>query len=470
MNRLRLATLIQSSLAKVIPLTLHDRMKRTVSILLIGYLVRIIVMPLFGSVDAATTIWVSTVLADQGKLALSQDPPPIFYLHAFFLNLFRPFYPQNILDLERSNLGFTPPGLFLGILLSEPGIAVVLTLLKIPYLIADFGTAMVLARFPKTTDQAISVLKLWVFNPVVIYVSYFIGQFDIVPVFFVVLAFYWLRQNRRMGATVALGVSMAFKFFAVFLLPFFLVMFLKHSQGRRESMRMVATVVAAIVAPFLLWLTIYAFQTAYYESANLALSGGIVNGFFGTVIYNLGRPTNPLAQGLLKFIDYSVKFPIVPFFPDTIIVVPAVLATALLALAHRPKIDFQRFWNFTLAVFLLFYAFSLFHAQWFLWIQPFLVVAVVYNRSRFLPSVILLTATFFVYIWYWDPLLTTALLVPTLPTAYHWSGPLQWLDSIGLSGASLVSLARSAFSGFCLYTAYLAFRQEETSEPTSKAC
>ena len=456
-------------LTTVMPPTLHGRMGTALRILMIGYLIRVFAMPLFGSVDAATTIWVSTVLADQGKLILSNDPPPIFYIHALLLTLFRPFYPPNILDIVRSNSGFTPPALFLGIMLAEPGIAGVLFVLKIPYLVADFATAMLLARFPKTPDGAISLLKAWVFNPVVIYVSYFIGQFDIVPVFFMVLAFYWLRENRRTPAILSLAVSMTFKLFAVALIPFFLITFLKDSRGWKERVQTIAIAAFGSVAPLVVWLVISAFQTTYYESANLALSGGIVNGFFGTVLYNRGQQANPLAQGLVTFIDYSAKFSLVPFFPDTILVVPFVFAAALLALVHHGKISFWRFWNLIFAVLLLFYAFSLFHVQWFLWVQPFLLFAVVQNRSRYLPPAILLTAGFLFYIWYWDDLLTSALLVPTLPAAYHWMGPLTLLHSLGLPGTSLVTLARSAFSGFCVYTAYLALRPNGTSVPPSNA-
>jgi hypothetical protein len=115
-------------------------------------------------------------------------------------------------------------------------------------------------------------------------------------------------------------------------------------------------------------------------------------------------------------------------------------------------------WTATTLMFLGIYAFSLFHAQWFLWVQPFLIVFVVLDKKRLLLPYVLLMVTFFLYTLYWDTALTTLPLIPAIPAAAQWPGPLALMTQAGLPATLLVNVARSIFSGLALFFAFIAFR------------
>ena len=70
-----------------------------------------------------------------------------------------------------------------------------LMLLKIPYLFFDIPIAFMLM---KMFDQKwkLLVFVLWIFNPVDLYATYMMGQFDIIPTFFVILALYLVMKNQ----------------------------------------------------------------------------------------------------------------------------------------------------------------------------------------------------------------------------------------------------------------------------------
>ena len=170
---------------RFLPETVKDQSRRIGKLLLLGFALRVVLLPIFGSTDATTTAWIGTVLMARGQLILSNDPPPIFYLHALIFEVFRPIYPAAIFNRFVSPVAFTPGVLFPRSILSEPGIGILLTLVKLPYLAFDLASAVLLLWLVREPKPAVRALKMWLFNPIVLYVTYFFGQFDIVAVFFV---------------------------------------------------------------------------------------------------------------------------------------------------------------------------------------------------------------------------------------------------------------------------------------------
>jgi hypothetical protein len=429
-------------------------------ILLLGFALRIVLLPLFGGEDAVTTAWISTVLMAKGQLVLSNDPAPIFYLHALIFNLFRPIYPTEIFNRFVSPVGFTPPEFLQISILREPGIGVLLAVLKLPYLLFDFATAMLLLWLIRNPQTAVRAFTIWLFNPVVLYVTYVFGQFDIVAVFFVVLAFYYEQQARRNATLLALSVAIFFKTFAIVAVPFFLFLYLEKESGLYERAKEFFRATVASVAPFALQFLLAAPQGAFYESANYALSGDHLNGFFGTAIYNRGKPGVPLVQGILTFINYSARLPTFPPFPDVIYLLPMAYLILLLGWLFLKGKNTDKLWNAMVVVFLLVYALSLFHPQWFLWVQPFLIALVAREGKRFSSLYAGVVVLFFVYIWWWDALLTTFLIIPSVPAAANWPGPMTFMNNIGLPAELVINLARSAFSAICLTMSFLILRRD----------
>jgi hypothetical protein len=429
-------------------------------ILLLGFVLRIVFLPLFGGEDAVTTAWISTMLMAKGQLVLSNDPAPIFYLHALIFSVFRPIYPTGIFNRFVSPVGFTPPEFLQISILREPGIGVLLALLKLPYLLFDLMTAILLLWLIRNPQTAVRAFKIWLFNPVVLYVTYVFGQFDIVAVFFMVLAFYYQQQSRRNATLLALAIAIFFKTFAIVAVPFFLFLFLEKKTGLYERAREFFKTTVASVTPFALQFLLAVPQRAFYESANYALSGDHLNGFFGNSIFNRGKPGLPLAQGILTFIGYSARLPTFSPLPDVIYLLPMAYLILLLGWLFLKGKSTEKLWNAIVVVFLLVYAFSLFHPQWFLWVQPFLIALVAREGKRFSYLYAGVVALFFVYIWWWDALLTAFLIIPSVPAAAGWPGPMTLINNLGLPAELVINLGRSALSALCLMMSFLILRKD----------
>jgi len=67
-----------------------------------------------------------------------------------------------------------------------PNLFYFMLILKLPYIIFDLGIGFLLYKI-----YGKKILNLWLFNPLSIYLIYVLANFDIVPVFFTILSFYF---------------------------------------------------------------------------------------------------------------------------------------------------------------------------------------------------------------------------------------------------------------------------------------
>ncbi|MCI4351262.1 MAG: hypothetical protein L3K15_07105 [Thermoplasmata archaeon] len=444
---------------RMLPAALRVQAHRVWLWLLVGFAIRIVLLPLFSSSDLLTTAWVSTVLVQNHQLIGSNDPPPIFYLSGGFELLFSPLISPDLTSLFTAGASYTPSLTLQNLATGAPGINVAVAIFKLPYLIADFAVVLVLPRFFSTDRPAFRAMILWWFNPVSIFISYVVGQYDVIAVAFLVVAFYGVVRDRRNLTLVALGLATFFQVFSLLALPFILIYWVRAAPARREKVRRatfaVISQVVALGAVFLL----ARLQSAYYESANLALSGNDVNGFFGTVVYNRDMVAQPLVGGIITFLGYSARFPISDALPDAILIVVLLYALLLFLAQRAPRSSPDQVWLFTLGAFLIFYAFSGFLVQWVLWAQPFLIFVMVNDFRKLVFPYTVLILGFFVYTWYFGAALTVNLLQITVPAAASWHDPLRAMNGAGLPGVLVINIARSLFSAACLWFAYTALRR-----------
>ena len=103
-----------------------------------------------------------------------------------------------------------------------------LFLMKLPYLFFDLGLLWLLMKFTRTPGAtfctkpcATRATWWWALNPLLIYVCYIFGQFDIIPAFLIALAAYLAFKKKNIPAMVSLGIGAALKSFPIFLIfPF----------------------------------------------------------------------------------------------------------------------------------------------------------------------------------------------------------------------------------------------------------
>jgi len=100
-------------------------------------------------------------------------------------------------------------------------------------------------------------LVIWLYwlSPIVLYVNYWHGQIDVVPILLLTTSLVALRKQKYKLAGAILGAAFATKLSMVLALPFILIYMARNNRLKRFSNRFVATMVIATVlfqGPFLL--------------------------------------------------------------------------------------------------------------------------------------------------------------------------------------------------------------------------
>ena len=139
--------LIRRTLSKIFFIIPENQRSNAFSIglwLFVGILIRMVLMPIFASGDSMTTVWISFNLMQRNQFILSNDPPTVFFLLGGLYFLMKPFFPSAFLAFYTSNTAFTPSSSLQLFAEVQPGIATTLFLSKIPYLIFDIASALLI--------------------------------------------------------------------------------------------------------------------------------------------------------------------------------------------------------------------------------------------------------------------------------------------------------------------------------------
>ena len=425
-------------------------------------------MPLFASVDLISLTRVDFTLLNRGQLILSDDPPLLFYtLSAFYLFL-KPFFPANLINLMTSSTFSITPSAPLSFYAFNPNVSTLVFLFKVPYLTFDIVTAIAMLWLQRDSSHALFSFKLWMLNPVSIYVSYMMGQFDVIMLGALMTGLVFVKFNKQSHAALMLGLAGALKVLGFVIFIPLLIMWTRGTKSTPVARcKRFLWLGFMAVLPYALTILVTSFIPKYYEPANLAVPAGSnnINGFFGTVFYNRGTVANPLLAGLFTLIfDYSVSAKTYSSFIDVIYYVPILYCALVIAFAYLKSWNFDRIMKAFVIFLLLYYSFALFHPQWFLWAQPFLIILVASDTRRYLKPYLALILLYFIYVWYWGAALTTNLLFPIIPQSAFWPAPIDALNTIGLDGVKVVNLFRAFLTTVCLFTALLIVRSELTFE------
>lgn len=298
-----------------------------------------------------------------------------------------------------------------------------LILLKIPYLPFDLAIAYLLYKLFPNKREKILALTLWIFNPWVLYSTYMMGQFDIIPTAFVVLALYMLNKkadlNKRVFmAAFLLGIGASFKLYPLlFLLP--LVFILPTWSKRIQAFFLGISVYAVTILPFL--------SSQGYRTSALA-----VNQMFKSLYAQI--PVSG-GEGIILFLAFTgfVYF---------------------IYLYHTGKAE--QLWQRFFIVLLLFFVFTHYHPQWFLWLTPFLIIELIYTNFKHYLLLLIVAASFIGAVLLFEQSLSIGLFVPLNLNLYN--GPTLWkLLNIQIDVNFSRSLFQSLFVGAAGYLIYRYF-------------
>ncbi len=318
--------------------------------------------------------------------------PPVAYLtHAVFNALLFPLYPKNEFFLLLDNIG---------LLRDQPNFALLMVFLKLPYLLADLACLSLLYSLLKKEHRKTGVL-FWLFNPVTLYTSYLMSQFDIFIALFILLSLKFAYQKIPIPASISLGIAGSFKPFVLALAPF-----LPGNQVKNTFVALLTYVIT--ILPYLgsvgfRQYALFASQADKLLYAKIMISGSQYLPLFivGLLILFWWRFFNPRS--------FSVS-------------------------------------GWMVMPLLLFFSLSHFHPQWFTWAIPLLTLIFAQNNNSRLPIMMLLLC-YILLILSFDNSLHIGLFTNTvLPHPYLYLK--QFIDP-----DLFISIIRGVFAGTCTYLA-----------------
>lgn len=100
--------------------------------------------------------------------------------------------------------------------------------LRLPLLVADIGILYILLKLLNTKEKEV-LLYYWC-SPIIFYISYFHGQLDAIPIFFLLAAVYLLLTEKHFLSALVLGLSLSAKANIFLTLPFIFLYLLRNNH------------------------------------------------------------------------------------------------------------------------------------------------------------------------------------------------------------------------------------------------
>ena len=311
------------------------------TVILIGLLIRLVMIPFSLHIDLR---FIGDIVGmNQHAYLFTFDPnspllvaplyPPLAYytiaLFQFLSNAFSPPIPLDIFSTQAAIDWLTNPFVFRQ-----------LFFLKIWYLLFDLGAAYLLWRMLRDDQKkARIVLLFWLLNPIIIYNAYLHGQFDVVPVFFVVLALYLAKQEHPAWAAFFIGIAACFKIYPLlFLIP--AVLILSRAWRERVKLLLLGTV------PYLVFLLPRLDEYLHTTSG------------FGDWFFKVGYDIGFGGQVYIFFALYAVL---------------------IWYVEYKRVQGFEALWRVCFITLLIYYPFSYFDLHYYAWLMPFAALYLVEN-------------------------------------------------------------------------------------------
>lgn len=297
---------------------------------------------------------------------------------------------------------------------SNPAIFLYSLYVKLPFIFFDLALGLLLMKFFKHEREKLLVFTGWMFYPITLWATSAIGQVDIIPTFFLVLAFLFYKQHKNMIASFSLGVSIALKSFPVLFLP--IIFF--YLTGWRERL----TGLILILVP--LALTVLPYLPSHNFRQNALLAPQLSKMLYANVSISGG---------------------------ENILIVPTILIVIYLFFLKQKR-SANELGRYFLAILLITLSFTHFHLQWFLWLSPFLFIfyKIFFQRNIYATSGLFIAWVGMLFLFQGS--LQVQLFSPALPDLMSQKGLAEALPIAEVN--YLRTLTATLFAGCSLYLSY----------------
>jgi len=232
--------------------------------------------------------------------------------------------------------------------------------IRIPLLLADVLILLILGRLLKSKE--IKLLQYYWLSPVLIYITYIHGQFDVVPIMFLLASSYLLFKKKNIASAIVLGLGIAAKTNLILVIPFYALYIWKNKNEKKLSKLAVPSIVTVLV--------VFVMNLPYLDS------GAFLKMVYGnseqSKVWNAGFP-------MIGGLNYYV--------------IPAVYLILLATASRFKRISKDLFLIFIGFSFSLLLIFIPPQPGWYYWILPFFVYfAIRENKFSFAPILVLQVA------------------------------------------------------------------------------
>lgn len=208
-----------------------DDTRRLVRLILIGALLRVVLMPFFSHIDFFSEArriyyWIENHIFFD-NIARNTT----LLIESMFLRVFSPFLPdakQMLYFADIAHATSSPEDYFEFV--SFATTFRTFFVLKIPYLVCDLLTTVVLYRLFENKTQALRCCKVWLFNPITIFSVYIFGRFESIPLLFLALSLLFVQKDKIVMAAVCFGLCLNARETMNLYLPIFIFAVLLYNQ------------------------------------------------------------------------------------------------------------------------------------------------------------------------------------------------------------------------------------------------
>jgi hypothetical protein len=399
-------------------------LKRLYKYFLWGLLVRLIFLPFFFQRDllstyqrAAETISTGNIGLDNLQFLTNMIHTSYLFITKFMFSAINEIFPVLLeKDTWISWLTFN----------NSYNVFTLLALFKMLYLLFDIACMFLVMRlsFDDEPENKLKVFKLWIFNPVLIYVVYIFSRHDIIAVFITIVALLLAKKDRKYWAILALAFAIALRFFPVMILPLFIFYL---ARTKKDYIIFFVLGVSAMLSVELL---------SYF-------------GFGKSVLI-------PLLN--TQHFDYILSSNLELIIHDRIFIFVVAYVIIILSYFHARKGGFDILLNYCAIVYLAFVSLCYFHPQYFLWAIPFLVIIFIRNKSLIYYHWIQF-AMFLIILIYWGDLVTKFVFAPIDHKYFvYLTGIIPVIERF-YDSAKFVNIFRSIFTGVSLWMIYLIYKE-----------
>lgn len=353
----------------------------TLTILLIGVIIRVIIAPFTLNWDLLANTHISVLALTNTWAQIYDNPlsvyPPLMYMTlSTFIKLTTPFFPAGFFSWMASD-NLTA--------ISFPFIFRTLFLLKLPYIFFEVSAAFLFAKIFEKGKQN-TVFFLWMINPVSLFVVTAWTNVDAFPLFFIVSSFYLASRGKNLSSALSLGIAAAYKLYPLLFFPFLL--FSERTWRRRILM------ITLFILPVIITHYPVISLSQYY---NHAITGGY---------------------------SKQILFSILPIGANRALIYYCLAYFLLFLHFLTVKKDAASFITFSFFAIAAMFILSLFSLQWFIWLLPFLLFFQV-RIPKLFPVILLSYLGYFGIVILSQASLNIGMLNPLEPTFWTLGWPLR---------------------------------------------